>query len=98
VINGEGTLQGGQRFDGAEIVEVVPGSPGATAGLKGTQLSKLITLGIEVAWLVCPPTMIVAAAFESSGIAESHDFIIAVDGERVYDIIEFGGTPSRRTR
>lgn len=92
VTNGGGTLQNRYRFDGVEVVGVIPGSPGATAGLKGEQrrMQMLMTVGILAASMFFPPAMLGAAVLGSSGIGESHEFIIAVDGIRVHDVIEFG--------
>ena len=87
--NGEGTLWSGQRFDGAEIVKVIPDGPGASAGLKGEQVHKLVTLGVVVTWLLFPPAIIAAAALGLDEIAESREFIVAVDGVRIRDITDF---------
>jgi len=91
VINGQGTLQDGHEFDGAEIVDVVPDSTGARAGLKGGQqrARELITLGVVVAWLLFPPAVMAAAAFGSGRMGESHEYIIAIDGIRIHDVLEF---------
>jgi len=92
VINGEGTLQGARRFDGVEIVGVVPGSPGAMAGLEGRQerVQTLMTVGILVASMFFPPAILGVAMLGSSRMGESREFIIAVDGTRIHDAIEFG--------
>jgi S1-C subfamily serine protease len=89
VTNGEGVIQGGREFDGAEIVDVVPGSPGATAGLKGEHGPDRELFAIVLAWLLFPPAMMMVAAFRSDGLRGAREFIIAVDGIRVHDIIEF---------
>lgn len=91
VMNGEGTLQSGHRFDGVEIVGVVSGSPGAAAGLKGRQerLQTLMNVGMITASIFFPPAMLGVALLGSTGIGESHEFIIAVDGVRTHDVIEF---------
>jgi len=91
VINGKGTLQGGQRFEGAEIIYVVPGSPGEMAGLAGRRprTEMLIAAGILMASMVCPPVILVSSALGTK-IAEFDDFVIAADGLRIHDVVEFG--------
>lgn len=90
VVNGAGTLKNGIRFEGAEIVGVFPGSPGAIAGLKGRQehIKAVMTAGILAASMVFPPAMLGMAVLSSSEIGESHEFIIAVDGTRTRDVVE----------
>jgi len=92
VKNGYGTLQNRYQFDGVEILEVIPGGPGAAAGLKGgrRQVQAIMTVGLLAASMLFPPAIIGVAALESSGVGESHEFIIAVDGIRTHDINDFG--------
>jgi S1-C subfamily serine protease len=97
VKNGESTLQSIYQFDGVEIVGVLPGGPGAAAGLKGErrQVQAIMRVGLLAASMFFPPAVIGLAVFESSGIGESHEFIIAVDGIRTHDINDFGAALSQ---
>jgi S1-C subfamily serine protease len=97
VKNGESTLQSIYQFDGVEIVGVLPGSPGAAAGLKGErrQLQTIMTVGLLAASMFFPPAVMGVAVLESSGVGESHEFIIAVDGIRTHDIKDFGAALSQ---
>ena len=75
-----------------EIVGVVPGSLGAAAGPKGREqrVQTLVTAGILVASTIFPPAIPAVAVLGSSEIGEFHEFLIAVDGVRIHDVIEFG--------
>jgi S1-C subfamily serine protease len=97
VKNGESTLQSIYQFDGVEIVGVLPGGPGAAAGLKGErrQVQAIMTIGLFAASMFFPPAVMGLAVLESSGIGESHEFIIAVDGIRTHDINDFGAALSQ---
>jgi S1-C subfamily serine protease len=92
VKNGYGTLQNRYQFDGVEIVRVIPGGPGAAAGLKGDrrQVQQIMTVGLLAASMFFPPAIMGVAALESSGVGESREFIIAVDGNRTHDVNDFG--------
>jgi S1-C subfamily serine protease len=97
VKNGESTLQSIYQFDGVEIVGVLSGGPGAAAGLKGErrQVQAIMTVGLLAASMFFPPAVMGLAVLESSGIGESHEFIIAVDGIRTHDINDFGAALSQ---
>jgi len=90
VKDGDGTLQRRHRFDGVEILEVISGSPAAAAGLHGKkeQVQAALTVSLLLAAMFFPPAMICAAALGASGIGQSQELIIAVDGERTYDITD----------
>jgi len=91
VINARGALQRGQRFEAAEIIYVVPGSPGEMAGLAGRRprTEMLISAGIFVASFLCPPVILVSTALGAK-MAEFDDFVIAVDGVRIHNVVELG--------
>jgi S1-C subfamily serine protease len=97
VRNGESKLQGSYQAEGVEVVGVPPGGPGAMAGLKGErrQVQTIMTLGLLAASMFFPPALMGLAALESSGVGESHEFIIAVDGIRTHDITDFEAALSR---
>jgi hypothetical protein len=92
VENGQATLGNRHRFRGVKVAAVMPGSPGAAAGLHGEreEIQAALAVGVLVASMFFPPAAIGALALESSGIGQSHDFIIAVDGKRTHDTIDFG--------
>jgi len=82
VTNGEGVLKHRHHFDGVEVLRVLPDSPGARAGLQGENLriQMALTVRLLAASLFFPPAMLGAAPIGSSGVGDSHEFIIAVDG------------------
>jgi S1-C subfamily serine protease len=97
VKNAESTLQSIYPFDGVEIVGVLPGGAGAAAGLKGErrQIQTIMTVGLLAASMFFPPAVMGVAVLESSGVGESHEFIIAIDGIRTHDINDFGAALSQ---
>ncbi|PWT83382.1 MAG: hypothetical protein C5B58_06650 [Acidobacteria bacterium] len=48
-----------------------------------------LTVGLLLASVSFPPVMIGTAALGATGIGKSQELIIAVDGERTHDVIEF---------
>jgi S1-C subfamily serine protease len=95
VINGRGTLQG-QRFEGAEIIYVVPGGTGEMAGLTGKRprTEILIAAGILMTSMFCPPVILASIALGPK-MAELDDLVIAVDGSRIHNVVEFGAALNR---
>ncbi len=67
------------------------------AGLQGErqQLQAVLTVGLLVASLFFPPAMLGVAALGASGVGQSHELIIAVDGERTHNINDFGAALDR---
>ena len=78
VINGGSTSHGGHQFEGAEIVDVVSGSPAAIAGLRGRRqrVQMLMATAVMAFSLFFPPAMLGAMVLSSSGVGESHEFPI----------------------
>jgi S1-C subfamily serine protease len=91
VSNGRSKLKNGVRFAGIEIHQVVPGGPGAAAGLQGRRATaKVAQVALIVGGLLFPlATTLAAIVMQRSGIGRSHEFIIAVDAQRTRNISEF---------
>jgi S1-C subfamily serine protease len=92
VINGVGSLKGGHPFSGVEIIRAFPSSPVAAAGLQGRsdKVQTVITLGLMAGSMFFPPAMFGVMALQQSGIGQSHQLIIAVDGQRTRDLFDLG--------
>ena len=91
VRNGTGKLENSPRMLGVRVVEVSPQGPAAQAGLRSQQVmvQTVLTSALVVGSIVFPPTIMVLMAVSGSGIGDSHDLIIAVDGQRTRNIVEF---------
>jgi S1-C subfamily serine protease len=92
VRNGMGGLEHGGQLSGVEILTVVPGSPGGAAGLHGRRhrggvFQTALIVGILASAAFFPPAMM--GVMVLSGIGESLETIIAVDGERTRDVTDF---------
>jgi len=61
------------------------------AGLAGRRprTELLISAGIFVASFFCPPMILVSSALGAK-MADFDDFVIAVDGVRIHNVVEFG--------
>jgi S1-C subfamily serine protease len=99
VMNGSAELEGRGEVSGVKIVSVQPGSAAANAGMRGghSGLASAMTAGFFVAGMVFPPAMLGAAIVQSSGVGESHDLIIAVDGQRTRNTQEFSDALAEAT-
>ncbi len=84
-------VDGSGEAAGLLVVEVMPGTPAAQAGLRGLHkgLSTALTGIAFAASLFFPPATLAAAAVSSSRIGESYDLIIGVDSQRVTNFLEF---------
>jgi len=83
-------LEPGRWVSGVEILQVAPGSPGDVAGLQGSrpgvlQVSLLMTGLVASAFF--PPALVGVIALSKA--AKPHELIIAVDGTRTCDVIDF---------
>jgi hypothetical protein len=80
-----------ERVCGLAVLEVRNGSPAAKAGIKRyTALTHDLLDGASVAAaLVFPPAIVAVAVIDQSGIGESFDLVIGVDGRRVRHILDF---------
>ncbi len=91
VRNGTGKLGDCPRMLGVRVVEVSPTSPAAQAGLRSQQVmvQTVLTSALVVGSIAFPPAVMVLMVVSASGIGDSHDLIIAVDGQRTRNIVEF---------
>jgi hypothetical protein len=84
-------LKSGEDATGLLIIGVASGSPAAKAGLHAhTDTARNVLEGAAVAGaLVFPPAVLLAPIIASVPLGESYDLIIAVDGWRVMNFVEF---------
>jgi hypothetical protein len=80
-----------EKVCGLAVLDVRNGSPADNAGVKRyTALTHDLLDGASVAAaLVFPPAIVAVAVIDQSGIGESFDLIIGVDGRRVRHILDF---------
>jgi S1-C subfamily serine protease len=92
VDNGTDSLKGGHPVSGVEVLSAVPSGPGAAAGLQGRRegVQTALTVGILAGALFFPPAILGVMALQQSGLGQSHELIIAVDGQRTHDVTDFG--------
>ncbi len=84
-------LKTDEKVCGLAVLEVRQGSPAEKAGIKRyTALTHDLLDGASVAAaLVFPPAIVAVAVIDQSGIGESFDLVIGVDGRRVRHILDF---------
>jgi hypothetical protein len=84
-------LKSHEKVCGLAVLEVRNGSPADKAGIKRyTALTHDLLDGASVAAaLVFPPAIVAVAVIDQSGIGESFDLVIGVDGRRVRHILDF---------
>jgi S1-C subfamily serine protease len=83
-------LEQGRWVEGVEILTVRPGSPGEVAGLRGHRMGAVQTTVVITGFLAAaffPPALMVVMALSKA--AESHEMIIAVDGNRTRGVTDF---------
>jgi S1-C subfamily serine protease len=90
VTNGKSKLTRGPSVTGIKVISVDPGGPAAIAGLRSERMMArtALTAALAVGGMVIPPAMFVAILVSQSDVGESHDLIIAVDGERTRNIAD----------
>jgi PDZ domain-containing protein len=89
---GRRKLSDGEEADGLMVLEVVKGSPAATAGLHGykhTAHTAMAGVALATAMLVFPPAIFVLPVLDYTHAGESYDMIIGVDGSRVSNSLDF---------
>jgi S1-C subfamily serine protease len=86
-------LKSDESAKGLLIVAVTKGSPAANAGLEAVQEApRQVLAGIAVVGsMAFPPAIILLPLFASLPIGQDGDLIIAVDGSRVRNVIDFEG-------
>jgi len=84
-------LQTHEKICGLAVLDVRNGSPADKAGVKRfTALTHDLLDGASVAAaLVFPPAIVAVAVIDQSGIGETFDLVIGVDGRRVRHILDF---------
>jgi hypothetical protein len=84
-------LQTHEKICGLAVLDVRNGSPAEKAGVKRfTALTHDLLDGASVAAaLVFPPAIVAVAVIDQSGIGETFDLVIGVDGRRVRHILDF---------
>jgi S1-C subfamily serine protease len=90
VANRESKLTRGPSVTGIKVISVDPDGPAAIAGLQSERMMArtALTAALAVGGVVFPPAMFVAMLAQQSDVGESHDLIIAVDGERTRNIVD----------
>lgn len=91
VRNAVGKLASGQPLQGLGVIEVRDGGGADVAGMHGEHLALRATLmgAFFAGSMIFPPAMFGAVLVEQSGLGQPRDLIIAVDGTRTHDIVEF---------
>jgi S1-C subfamily serine protease len=92
VQDGSARLDDGERISGASVVEISANGPAAKV-LDSHRTSEMLVDGALVGTAVAsavffPPALIGVAMLYSTHIGESHDLVIAVDGNRVRNTLD----------
>jgi len=97
VVNGESKLTRGPSVTGLKVISVDPDGPAAIAGLQSERMigRTALTAALAVGGMVFPPAMFMAILVSQGDVGESHDLIIAVDGERTRNIADLQDALSR---
>ncbi|MGH7905109.1 MAG: hypothetical protein ACREP6_00610 [Candidatus Binataceae bacterium] len=87
----ERRASGGGEVDGLLILNVMPGTPAAQAGLFGyhTAAHSVLEGAAVAASLFFPPAIIAVAVVDGTGVGESYEMIIGIDGFRVSNFLDF---------
>lgn len=84
-------LKSGQEVTGLAVISVRKDSPAAKAGLKSySGAAHLLLDGATVAAaLFFPPAIVAVTIIDQTRVGESFDLIIAIDGRRVRNVLDF---------
>jgi S1-C subfamily serine protease len=84
-------LKSGEEADGLLITGVRNGSPAADAGLHPYNATRHnMMTGVAMAGaMFFPPAILLVPALDYSGVGESYDLIIGVDGARVRNFLDY---------
>ncbi len=82
---------GNGEVAGLLIVEVIPGTPAAYAGLRGLRsgINSALSSAAFAASLFFAPAMLAAAVVSGTRVGESYDLIIGIDSERITNYLDF---------
>jgi hypothetical protein len=85
------SLSSGQEADGLLVTGVKQGSAAADAGLHPYNATKhnMMTGVAMMGAMVFPPAILLVPALDYSAVGETYDLIIAVDGARVRNFLDF---------
>lgn len=85
------TRKAEKEIQGLLVVDIMPGSPGAVAGLHPfRQPMRDFFNGVGMlASMAFPPAVVVVPIVESVPLREAYDLIIGVDGSRVTNFVDF---------
>jgi S1-C subfamily serine protease len=90
-------VKGSGEVAGLLVIEVIPGTPAAYAGLRGlhTGINSVLSGAALAASFFFPPAMLAAAVVSGMRLGESYDLIIGLDSQRVTNYLDFSGLMSR---
>ncbi len=97
VADGKGRLTTGTYVRGVRVIRVFPDGPAARAGFRDEhRVGKMVVVGALVALGVfLPPVIFVDRALENSTDLDTYGTIIAVDSERIHNLLELQNKISR---
>lgn len=84
-------LKSGRTVDGLLIINVVNGSPAAKAGLHADRqgVRDALEVAAVVGAIFFPPAVVAVPLLDQVHVGESYDLIVAVDGSRVTNFLDF---------
>lgn len=84
-------VDGNGEVAGLLVLEVMPGTPAAYAGLKGLSsgINSALAGAAFAASIFFPPAMLAAAVVSGTRVGESYDLIIGMDSERITNYLDF---------
>ena len=97
VADGKGRLTTGTYVRGVRVIRVFPDGPAARSGFRDEhRVGKMVVVGALLALGVfLPPVIFVDRALENSTDLDTYGTIIAVDSERIHNLLELQNKISR---